>query len=278
MLAPRRNVALLDPVRPDLGLTDQYTKVLYRWLEQIHADMTDTLLMQYSANRPATIGKPDLLAHDDLMAGPAAKALTQQIEKLGDKWRARIDAAAPALAAWFAKKVHKRTDQRLLQILNKAGALVPFDNTRATGDVLAATIAENVSLIRSIPYQHLAEVEQLVMRSVSQGRNASDLAKELEARYKVTKRRAALIARDQNNKATAAIQRVRQVQLGITQAQWVHSHAGIHPRPSHLANDGKLYDVAKGAFLDGKYVWPGTEINCRCVSRAVLPALQGLTQ
>ena len=43
------------------------------------------------------------------------------------------------------------------------------------------------------------------------------------------------------------------------------------PRASHVAASGKRYDVAKGMYLDGVWTWPGHEINCRCVSKAVIP-------
>jgi len=35
------------------------------------------------------------------------------------------------------------------------------------------------------------------------------------------------------------------------------------------------YNIATGWFDPDarKYIWPGTEINCRCVSKAVIPGL-----
>jgi uncharacterized protein with gpF-like domain len=86
---------------------------------------------------------------------------------------------------------------------------------------------------------------------------------------------AALIARDQNNKATAVFVRVRQKQAGITKAMWLHSHGGKEPRKTHLANDGKLYDPAKGWFDPDpkvrRHIYPGELINCRCSSITVVP-------
>jgi SPP1 gp7 family putative phage head morphogenesis protein len=148
---------------------------------------------------------------------------------------------------------------------------VRFTMSAAARDVLQATTGANVALIKSIAAQHLSEVEGLVMRSVTEGRNLGYLATQIEARYGLTKRRAGLVARDQNNKATATLQRVRQQGLGITHAVWVHSRAGAHPRPEHVAFSGQQYEIDKGAFLEGEWVWPGTAINCRCVCRPVLP-------
>nr|WP_277347156.1 phage minor head protein [Collimonas pratensis] len=134
-------------------------------------------------------------------------------------------------------------------------------------------MSEQVGLIKSIASQHLTEVQGLVMRSVADGRDLGTLAKGLEDRYGITKRRAALIARDQNNKATATITRVRQDSLGITEAVWMHSHAGKHPRPSHVAANGKRYTIKEGMYLDGVWTWPGREIGCRCISKSVIPGL-----
>jgi SPP1 gp7 family putative phage head morphogenesis protein len=113
------------------------------------------------------------------------------------------------------------------------------------------------------------------MQSVQNGRDLGTLSKGLQKQFGVSKRRAALIARDQNNKATAVIARTRQQSLGITQAKWRHSHAGKTPRPSHVHADGEVYDIAKGMYLDGEWVWPGTAINCRCTSQ---PIIQGFIE
>jgi uncharacterized protein with gpF-like domain len=63
--------------------------------------------------------------------------------------------------------------------------------------------------------------------------------------------------------------------LGITEAVWLHSGGGKVPRPTHVRNNGRRYSVAEG-WLDpaeGRRVFPGELINCRCVSRAVMPGL-----
>jgi SPP1 gp7 family putative phage head morphogenesis protein len=115
------------------------------------------------------------------------------------------------------------------------------------------------------------EVQGLVMRSVQVGRDASYLTDELTKRYGITQRRAELISRDQNNKATSVMNRARQLEIGITEAKWRHSHAGQHPRISHLEADGKVYSIAEGCKIDGEFIWPGEKINCRCTAKPILP-------
>jgi uncharacterized protein with gpF-like domain len=60
------------------------------------------------------------------------------------------------------------------------------------------------------------------------------------------------LARDQNNKATASMTHARQDELGIAEASWVRSGAGKHPRPTHVAMNGKKYDVNKGMLGSGR--------------------------
>lgn len=281
MRTPNKKEIILTAVRPNEGLQAIYRRKLFQIIEQMHASVLYWVTARYKANEPK-------MALDAL----PATALRDLMRKLSRQWQMNFMEAAPALADYFAKAVNKRSDYQLEQILKRGGFSVAFRMTRPMQDVMAATIGEQVGLIKSIAQKYLTDVEGLVMRSVSEGRDLKTLTdalgpivnlkrigmgrkpgesdKSLLAR---TKRRAALIARDQNNKATATMTRVRQDQLDITEAIWQHSHGGKEPRPTHVANSGKRYKIAKGWYdpAIGKYIWPGTEINCRCVSRSVIP-------
>ena len=211
------------------------------------------------------------MAQDD---SPAA-SIRRTLRRLSYRWRTRFNAAADELAKHFATQAAQRSTASLASILRRGGFSVKFKMTRAVNDVIQAQVGENAALIKSIAQQHLAAVEGHVMRSVQSGRDLAPLNKALVEQFGVTKRRAALIARDQNNKATAVIQRVRQQELGITEAVWLHSGGGREPRPTHVkaGKERTVYNISEG-WLDPaiqKFIWPGTEINCRCTSRPVLP-------
>ena len=158
--------------------------------------------------------------------------------------------------------------------LKKSGFTIKFTATKTQTEAVQASIAENVALIKSIPAESLSDVQGIVMRAVAEGRDIGAMRQQLQDQFGVTKRRAQTIARDQNNKATAVLVKTRQQELGITHAIWRHSHGGKVPRPEHVKANGQRYEIAKGMFLEGKWVWPGTEINCRCVSASVVPGLE----
>ena len=251
-------------MRPNAGVEAAYRRALQASVRKMHESVLYWLRAAYRANEPE-------MAMD---ATPAVQ-LQRAIRKLTRRWSKKFDDLAEDLAKHFAKASSKRTDAQLRAILKRGGITVEFRMTPAQRDVFQATVKQNVSLIRSLPSQYLAQVEGMVMRSVQTGRDLATLTRDIEKQYGVTRRRAALIARDQNNKATSALTRVRQIDLGITEGIWVHSHAGEVPRPTHVKMDGKKYNLAEGMWDADEHAWihPGELINCRCVSRPVIPGL-----
>jgi SPP1 gp7 family putative phage head morphogenesis protein len=250
----------IPAVQPNEGIRLAYQRALDKQIDRMAKDVQRVILRTYAANPPE-------MAQD---ASPAAE-LRAALRKLTRRWQADFDALAPELARYFTTSAADRSDRALSAMLRKRGFTVRFKASRVQNDVVQASIGENVALIRSIPAQYMTGVDGAVMRGVTAGRDLGALAKELRQQHGVTTRRAALISRDQNNKATSTLTRVRQKELGITKAIWVHSGGGKHPRPEHVAFSGKQYDVEKGAYLEGKWTWPGFEINCRCTSRSVIP-------
>lgn len=207
-------------------------------------------------------------------ASPAV-FMRDAMRKLATRWTTRFEDIAQKLANRFATDAMSNTDASLSSALKDAGFTVDFKMTSQMNNALQATITENVGLIRSIPEKYFTEVEGMVMRSVARGRDLGHLTDELQKRYGITRRRAATIARDQNNKATSVMQAARQKALGITQGIWRHSYAGKEPRQSHVKADGEVFDLDKGVLLDGKWTMPGEEINCRCTWSPIIP---GITQ
>ena len=252
---------ILKPLHANAGIRSAYQQKLFRLIRDMQRSYLYWLRAQYRETPPR-------MAKD---ATPA-KELQRELKKLGIRWERQFEEAAPKLAAFFAKSTAARTDAALKSILKKGGFTVRFQMTQAMRDILNGTIAENVSLIKSIASEYHTQVEGLVMRSVIAGRDLSFLTGELEKRYGITRRRAAHIALNQNNQATSALQRARSIEIGITEAIWVHSGGGKTPRKSHIAQNGKPYNIAKGWFDPDvkEHIWPGQLINCRCVSKAIV--------
>lgn len=260
----------LSPVRPSAPQRIKYQKRIDALVDEMARSLLYWLRATYRADTPATVA----MAED---ASPSA-VLQAAFDKLRNRWLRKFDDMAPKMADWFVAGSKARVDGTMRADLRKGGFTVKFPMTKAMRDAFNGVVDENVGLIRSIAEQHLTGVHTVLMQSVQNGRDLEYLTKELEKRTGVTKRRAARIARDQNNKATAVMVRTRALELGVTKARWVHSAGGKTPRPEHVkaGREGLVFDYAKGHdFNNGEgTVWPGTAINCRCVAVPIVPGFE----
>lgn len=236
------------------------------------------------AAKPAMDGKPACdwivarmdgrLEYHAVDAKPTTSVLLQRaLANWVGTWTRRIETMSRRIAWDFAAKNRNATERAVMRTLVDSGFAVKVRPGAVSRQAFDAVVAENVGLIRTIPQKFLSDVQTMVWQSVMQGRNLEQLTADIQAKYGVAQRRAELIARDQNFKAKAAIEKARRLELGIDKAVWQHSHAGKEPRPTHLANDGKEYDIKQGWWDPAvqKFIWPGTEINCKCTDRAVIP-------
>lgn len=251
-------------VRPNRGVEAKYRKDLARKVAEMHASIEYWLTAAYRKNPPRMAA---LVAQD---AAPSEK-MKRVLNELAKRWIGRFDEYAPKIAESYLRGMFKTSDSAMRKALADAGWTVDFKMTGAVRDAFNASLQENISLIKSIPEKYLQQVEGVVMRSYAAGRDLETMTNDLRKLYPEAGRRVELIARDQSNKANAVVNRARQLELGITEAIWMHSHAGKVPRADHLAANGKRYNIAEGCLISGEYIQPGEEINCRCTSRPILP-------
>ena len=141
--------------------------------------------------------------------------------------------------------------------------LLDRTDVRATLD---AVLGENVALIRSLNDQMRNGISGAVFRSLQNRTTARDLAREVRKLASTGQSRAELIAADQLQKLTGALDEQRQRQVGIEKYKWRHS-GKANPREEHKARDGETYAWNDPKIGDDK---PGHAIRCGCRAQAVL--------
>lgn len=259
---------LLRPVHPNAGVRIAYQKRLDALIAEMQRSVVWWLRAAYRKDEARIV--PDF-AQD---ASPA-RGLQKVLTRLFRYWMRRWADEAVKIATDFVNKTQKRTTSSYEQAFKAAGFTVKMDPSRARNDVVQALIEENVSLIKSIPDHYFSEVNGLVMRSVSAGRDVGFLTDELHKRYGVTRRRAAFIARDQANKATEAIKRVEGERLGVKVGIWMHVPGKKTSRATHRAMDGKPFLISEGMYDSARgverHVHCGELPGCQCTYRSVIP-------
>ena len=256
------------PLNPPDVVEAKFRAELDRMVERMQRVTVRELDKLYRSPEAPTVAMD---ASFSSMAARLVRELTRRFTALF------VDRAGGLAKAW-AEGISRQSAVGLGQSLKDVSGGVTLKTdviSGAVADVVKASIKQNVALIKSIPREYFLEIEGEVMRSIQTGRGMADLQPFLEKRYGITKRRAALIARDQTSKATAAINRARMQGLGVKKFKWLHSMGGKEPRPLHKnVLNGNVYSFDDPPVIDertGERGLPGVLINCRC---RMLPVIE----
>lgn len=265
------------PVYAPYAMQLQYRKELYALIEGMDKDFR-TILNIYRKKRDEIAMDGTLLTTD----------IQEKIDKLGKKWRTRFNDYAKKHAQKRVENTLKQADSQISTVLaayfTLQGILDIFKTkTQSLLQVMKANVAENVSLINSIPEDYVKRVQTLVTNEISTAGGWVDLRHKIIHAKGVSLRRAKMITRDQTNKVFNALTLRRFEQLGIKKVKWRHSHADKDPRPYHIRQwdgesglndghpnglDGFIFDLDNPPLIDektGQHGFPGTLINCSCM-------------
>lgn len=253
----------LRAIRPNKGIEMDYRKKLAALIARMQKEAQREILRAYQ-------GEEAQIAADAV----PANVLYRLVRGLRDKYQKLFNKKARSLSLWFVNSVDRYTEvalkgalrhyqsEKFQQELSDLGLLHDFKRTPALTNAVQSFVHENVNLIKSIPEKYFTEVEGLVMRGIRDGKPFNWVNDEMAKRYGITTRRAVMIARDQNHKATEQLNRTRQLGLGVKRGMWQHATGVKEPRHSHEQANGKIFDLDKGLKIDGEFIFPGEKINC----------------
>ena len=215
---------------------------------------------------------------------PAQRLQVQQIRKVVLQQEAKYSNAVDLQdARKTATRAHTRTDKlNEAQVKKQLKAVgVKKFKSEKNKKIRGTFIRENVKLIGSIGPEHFDRIEHSIAEGFAAGRRSSAIAKDLRSINGVTKRRAALIARDQTASLNGFLTRDRHQENGITKFLWTTvGDEGV--RSSHEDLEGLEFGWKDGATSgntpagvtsapgDTGQGFPGTPIQCRCYAEPVL--------
>lgn len=196
------------------------------------------------------------------------------MNELSSKFEGLFALEAKTLAGYMMEQTIKSSESNLKSSLKElsGGLTIKTDIVPSELiDVVNASIAENVSLIKSIPQQYFKDVTGSVMRSITSGEGMYELLPQIKKYESLTERRAELLALDQTRKAYTSVNVTKLDKLGIEKFEWLHSGGGQTPRESHIKMDRQIFSFANllteqaamGIPKEDRGL-PGYPINCRC--------------
>lgn len=265
----RRNLTF-RPIEPTQAnaqdLASLYLAVLKAWdaasiLRGYGGMMTDAMFTDAPADQASAIAGADR---------EATRLILEFTSGLRD-WILRIERWHRA--KWTAA-VESSTTINLSSILT----------TTEVTETMEAFLERNVALVRNVSDQARGRISDAVFRGYQERRPAREVAKDISEATGLARKRSLGIASDQNSKISAALDRTRRDEAGLSLFRYRHS-GKLHPRPKHEVRNGKIYDSATGKQVeaDGSPMTggdviaaddrPGMPPWCGCREQAYLPLM-----
>jgi uncharacterized protein with gpF-like domain len=246
-------------VRANAGVTASYQARVMSSVKRMHRELVAglrELWLEGAADAPLDLERIERLIAD-----------------MRRRWGSRWDGMAEAVAEWFGSRAKATAKAQFVSILREVGFAVKVSPSASAAALMEQILKDNVALIKSVHSEHLDRVLAAARESFYAGRDLGGLEAELSKGYGITERRARMIAKDQNNKASQGLSRIQAREAGISKGVWQHMLASYKPRPTHEQMDGQEYELAVGLFDPevGRMIQPGELINCNCECRWVIP-------
>ncbi len=256
----------------NFAVQDRYSRALVSMVKQMTRQTESVLKREF-----ATPHGKEYFAEDANISSSSRIAISKLREKFTSMFAGKSKPLAKRMIDESAQANANAMTQNLKLLSNglDIGRRV-FE--KPMEELVIASIAENVSLIKSIPQEYFTDIEGAVMRSITSGNGLADLVPFLKSHEGITVKRARLIAGDQSRKVYSNISAERMKAIKQTKYIWRHSSAAQEPRPLHAHGlNGNIYDLndppviqyAKGKQPEvrGK---PGDLINCMCFMQSII--------
>jgi SPP1 gp7 family putative phage head morphogenesis protein len=162
-----------------------------------------------------------------------------------------------------ALRINGYNKEQFFKTVESAISVNPLMNEPYIQEQLKAFQKNNTNLITKFTQEQKDRLNNELYQSLSSGRGAKEIARDIQDIEGIGKRRAILIARDQTNKFNGQLTQLRQTEMGVEEYRWVTAH-DERVRPSHKARDGKVYR------WDSSDIKPGEEIRCRCIAQPII--------
>lgn len=233
----RQDILKGQPLNVNASIQLKYAAQLMKLTKQMTRETNQQLLELF---RSDTAKK--YFAQDASIASQARILMNKLTSKFTELFNYKSSSLAKTMIE-HSERYSTSTLNRSLSQLTGGLSLKTSIITPELEDVSKSLIAENVSLIKSIPEEYFKQVTGSVMRSISEG-GMYDLKPEIAKYDGMTERRAHLIALDQTRKAYSLINKVKMENLGVTHFEWLHTGGSQNPRDSHIKISGMIFSFA----------------------------------
>lgn len=277
-------------IGPNQGVMQAFAKSIKRWLDEYNRDFIAKVLERYEQVTAGRVYMDSAASKATSMDAPAptiSGLSLQQAEAI-----ARMDIEqlpiipARKISYRFVRQMLRHLSVAQRRALEKAGVSKSLIRRTFTvpvirGQFIAPNTAQKIpayvewstQMITKLSTQSRLKIQNAIAEALEHGKSLSALRADIEKINGMTAERAERVALDQSCKLNNFIQLENCKALGITEGIWIHVPGRFTSRVSHIAMNGKRFDLLTGMYDPevGTHVHPGELPYCRCVYRPVLP-------
>lgn len=260
----RRRQVTIPGIPASVGIQNEYARSIRRLIKQMEKAALKFVLEKYKLFRASEMVTNDApVDFDNRRLQQLIDAIKARFGRYISEWEAE---ELDAIASKFIGKIDKQTKAGLMANLKKSGIVIDFHISALHQPLLKEMVASNVNLIKSIAPKYFDKLTNVVIDSALKGRDMASTFQHIKDLNKVTERRAELIAIDQTNKATQALNVMQTKDIGIKKGIWIHIPGEKSSRKTHIAMNGKTFDLDEGLYDEDvdRNVLPGELPYCRC--------------
>ena len=175
-------------------------------------------------------------------------------------WTLEANKQARLIALWLARSVAADVSASQRQAYTAAGMppdyiklkfVIPVMRSRMSqraAEVFPFLVESSTELITKMSVRDVQKLQNLLIKSFAEGHDVSKVKSLLLTMDGFNVDRAKNVALDQTNKITTGIQIANDEDLGITEGVWVHVPGQYSSRHTHVAMNGKKFNLREGLF------------------------------
>lgn len=246
--------------RPSIAYELKYRREIQSLIEEMKEDIISELLKQKNK-----------IASDSRLG-----FWYEILKAMREKWYGRFRVRGRELSRWLSDKTRKRSKAQIMRKMKELGMTLEPHYTKHDKTLIKAITEKNAQEIESIPQVFLKTIQTAVAGAFEAGYDSEQLTDVIERVAGTSRNRAALLARDQMNKATQDFSRMEAQAVGATKGRWIHVPGKYSSRISHEKMNGKVFDLNTGMYdsFVHKYVKPGELIYCNCQCEYLIPGFE----
>ena len=251
-----------------------YSKAIDREFYALLEEMIDKMAVKFKSQALLSLHKSTINKFTDAQTGNYAVVFTKLAKQATKKIIKQFsDDKIESYASNILNKADKYNQAETYKSMEKALGInvKTLMAKEALSPQINALIIETELWLKKLRDDTLEYFTNNSLRAMSLGNDLDGVMKQFDLSLSKQKNAAKFIARNQLSNFNGLLTKIRFQKVGVKKAKWQTSD-DEKVRPCHRARNDITFDLSKGCYsrCDGKWLYPGTDYNCRCLLIAVL--------